>query len=73
MPGELVLVCFADGDPSRPQVFAHDHADAPGWMPLAFQIGGPLGLPIAFMGATVQAGPFAGAITSGSTLAKVRP
>lgn len=73
LPGELVLVCFADGDPSRPQVFAHDHADAPGWMPLEFQIGGPAALPIAYQGSALVAGPFGGVITVGSTLAKVRP
>lgn len=72
-PGELVLVCFADGDPSRPQVFAHDHADAPGWMPLEFQIGGPLALPMAYEGSAVVAGPFGGTVTLGSTLGKVRP
>ncbi len=37
--GELVLVVFADGDPSRPQVIAHDHADAPGWLPTLTQFG----------------------------------
>jgi hypothetical protein len=31
--GELVLVAFADRDPSRPQVTNHDHADSPGWIP----------------------------------------
>lgn len=72
-PGELVLVCFADGDPSRPQVFAHGAADAPGWQPISLDVGGPGALPIAYQGATVQAGPFAGVITLGSTLAKVRP
>lgn len=73
MPGELVLVCFADCDPSRPQVFAHDNADAPGWMPLEFQIGGPVGLPVAYQGSALVAGPFGGVVTLGSTLAKVRP
>jgi hypothetical protein len=38
-PGELVLVCFADRDPSRPQVFAHDHADSEGWLPSVSEIG----------------------------------
>jgi hypothetical protein len=71
--GELVLVCFADCDPSRPQVFAHDAADSPAWVPLSFQIGGPIGMPVAYQTATVQAGPYAGIITQGSTLAKVSP
>lgn len=71
--GELVLVAFADCDPSRPQVYAHDAADAPGWMPLEITIGGPLAFPIAYQGSPVQAGPFSGANVGGSTLAKVRP
>lgn len=71
--GELVLVCFADADPSRPQVIAHDSPDAPGWVPLQFRIGGPGALPIAYLGSSAQCGPFGGIVTSGSTLAKVRP
>lgn len=71
--GELVLVVFADNDPSRPQVIAHDHADSPGWMPLSLELGGPGALPIAYQGSTVQAGPFAGAVTLGSTLGAIRP
>lgn len=37
--GELVLVAFADGDPSRPNVIAHDHADSPGWFPTLAEFG----------------------------------
>ncbi len=37
--GELVLVAFADGDPTRPQVFAHDHADSPSWLPSLSEFG----------------------------------
>lgn len=37
--GELVLVTFADADPSRPCVIAHDAPDAPGWMPIALELG----------------------------------
>jgi hypothetical protein len=73
LPGELVLVCFADCDPSRPQVFAHDAADSVGWQPLSFQIGGPAALGIAYQGSPVQAGPFAGAVTLGSARFKVSP
>jgi hypothetical protein len=40
-PGELVLVCFADRDPSRPQVFARGASDAPTWLPVQ------LGIPVA--------------------------
>ncbi len=31
--GSLVLVTFADHDPSRPQVTSFDDPDSPGWMP----------------------------------------
>lgn len=37
--GELVLVSFADADPSRPNVIAHDAPDAPGWLPELVEIG----------------------------------
>lgn len=37
--GEIVKVAFADRDPSRPYVFAHDHADAEGWLPTVSEIG----------------------------------
>lgn len=69
-PGELVLVVFADADPSRPQVVSHDAIDAPGWMPLSLELGGPGALGIARIGDTVQAGPYAGVITSGSARVK---
>lgn len=72
MLGELVLVCFEDGDPSRPQVFAHDAADSAGWMPLSIEFG-TVALPVAYQGSAVVAGPFGGVVTLGSTLAKVRP
>lgn len=76
LPGELVLVTFADPSlgPSRPQVFAHDHADSPGWLATVdLSLGGPAALPIAYQGSLVQAGPFAGVVTLGSTFGKVRP
>ncbi len=71
--GSLVMVAFADADPSRPYVFAGDAADAPGWMPLELEIGGPATLGIAYQGSPVQAGPFAGAVTLGSARFKVSP
>lgn len=37
--GELVLVCFADRDPSRPQVISHDSADSEGWLPSISELG----------------------------------
>ncbi len=69
-PGELVMVAFADADPSRPFVFAHDSADAPGWMPLSLELGGPLALGVARLTDPVQAGPFAGVITGASARVK---
>jgi hypothetical protein len=68
--GELVLVAFVDGDPSRPVVVAHDAADAPGWMPLTLSLGGPGALGVARIGDAVQAGPYSGVITSGSARIK---
>lgn len=37
--GELVLVCFADNDPSRPQVIAHADADSATWVPALVELG----------------------------------
>lgn len=37
--GELVLVQFADRDPSRPNVTSHDHADSEGWLPDVTELG----------------------------------
>lgn len=68
--GELVLVAFVDGDPSRPVVIAHDAPDSPGWMPLTIELGGPGALGVARIGDTVQAGPYVGVITSGSARIK---
>lgn len=73
LPGSLVVVAFADADPSRPFVFAGDAPDAPGWQPLGVDIGGPVALGIAYQGSPVQAGPFAGAVTLGSARFKVSP
>jgi hypothetical protein len=70
LPGELVMVSFADGDPSRPFVFAHDAPDAPGWMPLTIELGGPGALGVARMTDPVIAGPFAGTIVSASARVK---
>ena len=72
-PGELVLVAFVDADPSRPVVVAHDDAESPGWMPLGLDLGGPAALGVARVTDTVQAGPFAGAITLGSATIKAAP
>ncbi len=72
LPGELVLVTFADPSlgPSRPQVFAHDHAGSPGWLStVSLEFGGPGALPIAYVGSAVVGG----VVTTGSTFAKVRP
>jgi hypothetical protein len=37
--GERVLVAFADQDPFRPNIVAHDAPDAPGWMPSLIEFG----------------------------------
>jgi hypothetical protein len=69
LPGSLVLVTFADRDPSRPQIIGHDHPDSPGWFPLSVEFG--IGaLPIAIQGSPVVAGPFAGTVVAGSARLK---
>jgi hypothetical protein len=68
--GELVLVTFADADPSRPCVVAHDAPDAPGWMPLTIELGEAPTLGVARLTDTVQAGAFAGVITGASARIK---
>ena len=69
-PGSLVVVQFLDGDPSRPCVTNHDAPDAPGWMPIELDLGGPGALGVARLTDAVQAGPFAGVITFASTRIK---
>src|SRR6185369_8903400 len=69
-PGELVLVVFADAEPSRPQVVSHDAVGAPGWMPLQLELGGPVTLGVARQTDAVQAGPFSGVIVGGSARVK---
>ncbi len=70
LQGSLVVVAFADADPSRPFVFAGDAPDAPGWMPLELDFGGPGALGVARMTDPVQAGPFSGVIVNGSARIK---
>lgn len=64
LPGSLVLVAFVDADPSRPCVIAHDAWDAPGWMPLIIELGGPAVFPVALGvgGAQASARVFATAV-----------
>lgn len=69
-PGAHVLVTFLDGDATRPVVTGFDAPDQPGWAFLTLTLGGPAALPIARVTDTVQAGPFAGAITRGSLTVK---
>lgn len=69
-PGELVLVSFVDGDPSRPVIIAHDEIDGPGWMPLFLQLGEEPTLGVARLTDAVIAGPFVGAITFASVRIK---
>jgi hypothetical protein len=68
--GSLVVVQFLDADPSRPAVTSFDAPDAPGWMPIMLELGGPGALGVARIGDTVVAGPYAGVITSGSARVK---
>ena len=37
--GEIVAVTFADNDPSRPQIIAHDNPDSPSWRPTLIKCG----------------------------------
>lgn len=69
-PGELVVVQFLDSDPSRPVITSHDAPDAPGWMPLTIELGGPGALGVACVTSPVVAGPFAGTVTLGSARVK---
>lgn len=64
--GELVLVSFADGDPSRPNVTSHEAVGGPGWMPLALQLGEDPALGVARVTDAVVAGPFAGTVVGSS-------
>lgn len=69
-PGAQVLVAFIDGDPSRPAVVGFDAPDQPGWMPTQLELGGPVTLGVARVTDPVQAGAFAGVITSASVRIK---
>lgn len=68
--GSLVLVAFADADPSRPQVISGDAPDSPGWMPLTLEFGETPTLGVARQTDAVVAGPFAGSIVGGSVRIK---
>jgi hypothetical protein len=72
-PGSTVIVSFADGDPSRPYVSGFESPDSPGWNPIRIDFGAQPGLGVAYQGSLVQAGPFAGTVTLGSTSVGVRP
>ncbi|OFV81988.1 MAG: hypothetical protein A2Y78_00190 [Acidobacteria bacterium RBG_13_68_16] len=66
-PGAIVSVAFADADPSRPYVVAGPAWDDPGWMPVLIELATTPRLAVARQTDPVQAGPFAGTITLGST------
>lgn len=70
MLGSLVLVEFVDRDPSRPVVTSHDAPDAPGWMPLELDLGGPGALGVARQTDPVVCGAFGGTIVGGSLRVK---
>jgi hypothetical protein len=72
-PGELVLVCFVDRDPSRPAVFAHDTVDSPGALIAAVLPPSVLPGAVARVGdivAVTSIGPTGGVIFSGSATVK---
>ena len=67
--GSRVLVAFVDSDPARPVVTSFEDAEGEGFEPTTVTISkGVLG--VARMTDPVQAGPFAGTITMGSTKVK---
>lgn len=68
--GSLVLVAFADADPSRPCVVAHDAPDSPGFMPIELDFGEAPRLGVARVTDPVIAGPFGGTITVASARIK---
>ncbi len=69
-PGAQVLVNFLDGDASRPVVTGFDSPDAPGWMPIRLELGGPAPLGVARLTDPVICGAFGGAITGASARIK---
>lgn len=70
LPGCLVLVTFIDRDSSRPAVVAHDAPDAPGWMPLVLELGGPGAVGVALIGSVTSCPAGAGTVTTGSARVK---
>lgn len=71
--GSLVRVAFLGGLATGATVVGYDQT-TPEAVTLAVEtalnLGGPIGLPVARVGDTVQAGPFAGVVTSGSTIVR---
>lgn len=67
--GSRVLVAFVDSDPGRPVVTSFEEADGEGFEPTSLTLMKGL-LGVARMTDPVQAGPFAGTITAGSTKVK---
>lgn len=68
--GSIVLVAFADGDPSRPGVVNHEEQGGPGWMPLILELGEGPTQGIVRLGDPVVAGPYAGTTTGASARIK---
>ena len=76
--GSTVLVSFIEGDPKQPIVTHFASPDSGDFLPVSVALnasasvllGDSPGLPVARQTDTIQAGPFMGAITSGSS--KVR-
>lgn len=68
--GTRVLVAFIEGAPWLPAIVSQAALGEAGWMPQEIRLGEAPLLGVARITDTVQAGPFAGAVTSGS--ARVR-
>jgi hypothetical protein len=68
--GSLVRVAFLGGLPTEPRIVGYDQT-TPDHVRLAvttlLELGGTPGLPVARVGDQVQAGPYAGAVVTGST------
>lgn len=75
--GSMVLVQFVNADPSRPVVVGFEDAENGGFKPMsltldatAIKLGEHALQGVARLGDTVQAGPFAGVITSASSIVR---
>lgn len=68
--GSVVLVAFADADPSSPFVVSFEDPTSSGFEPTLVEFGASPRFGVARLTDAVQAGPFSGAITGGSSTIK---